>query len=616
MAMTGGTAKLVKTSTTSVGTTLKLYVYYKTSQNIETNKSTVNCGMYITLSAGSIGPWTDSNGSYLGNTSNTFTGSIPNTNGKLEYWIVENKSFTVNHNADGTGSATIYWKWGVNSSWGGMVKPSGYFTITLPTIPRASSITSVGNITLGKACSVKWTPASKNFKYKLKFSLGTWDHTTDFISPGTTSAYTYTGYKVPANDTLYNLIPKATGQMSVTLTTYNSDGNKIGSTSAAKTFTVTVPNTVVPTMGNIILSPGDFLVQGKNKLTISVSGCKAGTGSSIKSYIFTGPGISSTTTSTSVTSKSVISDVGELSYTVKVTDNRDRTATKTVKIICHPYSVPYFKSFNAYRVALNNIGEYVENESGEYIKCDYTVVYSYVNNNNGIMSINVDNGGAGTVSYEDLSDIEENNGIATVTGGAIIEGARPEMTYKIYATVKDEYSGGNTSAIKTIFSQSRILNIRADGSGMALGKMAEFPDLFDVAWGAHFRKDLFVGDYKLNAVKPYYEKGDTTPTVNIHTAGFLTSDRTSVQFIIPLSKPVIGNPSISINTVVGYLLRQGRYTHGSSYSNKKYIIPLSQKGTLSPCGNFIYVAAKFDEDTSATNNDTIGVDVELSITFS
>lgn len=678
--MTGGKAILVKTSTTNAKTTLNLYVYYKISQNIETNKSAVNCGMYITLSAGSIGPWTDSNGSYLGTKTNTFAGSIPNTNGALTYWIVENKSFTVDHNADGTGSATIYWKWGVNSSWGGMVKPSGSFTITLPTIPRASSITSVGNITLGTPCSVKWTPASANFKYKLKFSLGDWNYTTDFISPKTTNTYTYTGYTVPANDTLYKLIPKATGKMSVTLTTYNSDGKQIGSTSAAKSFTVAVPNTVVPTMGNIELTPSDFLVQGRDKLTISVSGCEAGAGSSIKSYTFVGPGISITTTNTSIVSNSVVSDVGELSYVVKVTDNRDRTAIGMATIVCHPYSAPYFKSFDAYRVSLKDDDKYIEDESGEYIKCTYDIVYSYVNGNN-TASLSVNNGGAGEVEYEQLSTPTVGDGIAIVTGSALIKNANPNKTYKISAVVEDGYLNGNLSPTKTVFSKSRIFNIRTDGNGMALGKMAESSDVFDVAWNGKFRKNMFVGDkseyndgntgvcinpeghihlqcdasnsdgpsvsfylgnntepttdlrlnpedkqmylgnYKLNAVKPYYEKGDTINTMRVKTSGYITASKKSVNFIVPLSKPVIGNPTVTVTTTRGYLLRQNdKFTNGSAWVSQTDITyaELSEHiGTLSPCGNLVNIIANFKEDTNVTtNNAPIGVDVELSITFS
>ena len=149
MAMSGGTAAHVHAGQLnySSGSYINLYVYYRSVQDPSTNKSTIYCGMYYVVPSGwIIGTWTDS-GSYVGTTSNTFTATVGSNTGAGTYWIAENKSFTVNHNADGTGSATIYWKWGVNSSWGGCQKPSGSFTITLPTIPRQAELTAAPDFT-------------------------------------------------------------------------------------------------------------------------------------------------------------------------------------------------------------------------------------------------------------------------------------------------------------------------------------------------------------------------------------------------------------------------------------------------------------------------------------
>lgn len=149
MAMTGGTAKLVHTGYLNYGSgpAMNLYVYYKHSQDIATNTSTVWVGMYFTITNRywDIGTWTDFGGSYLGNSSSMgFSYTVPaNTTGTR--WIVENKSFKVNHNAEGKATATIYWRWGVNSTWGQFSKPSGSFNITLPTIPRQAKLTSAPN---------------------------------------------------------------------------------------------------------------------------------------------------------------------------------------------------------------------------------------------------------------------------------------------------------------------------------------------------------------------------------------------------------------------------------------------------------------------------------------
>lgn len=84
----------------------------------------------------------------------------------------------------------------------------------------ASSITEAATVTLGQACSVKWTPRLDTFRYKLKFSIGSWSHTTEVLHPNQTSAYLYTGYVVP-EDLVNQIISSATGTMTITLYSYS-----------------------------------------------------------------------------------------------------------------------------------------------------------------------------------------------------------------------------------------------------------------------------------------------------------------------------------------------------------------------------------------------------------
>lgn len=386
----------------------------------------------------------------------------------------------VYHNNDGTkGGIAISAYFPVQATYSGTYYASltaSTTTVALPTIPRASSITSAGNVTLGNACSVKWTPASSSFKYKLTFTLGSWSTTTGFISPATTNAYTYTGYNIPGTSTMYALIPNSpTGTMSVTLTTYNSSGSQIGSTSAAKTFTVTVPSTIKPSVGTITLNPADIngqniLVQGKNKLTVSVSGCAAGSGSSIKSYSFSGPGISYTGTSTSTTSSSNISQSGSLTYTVTVTDARGRSTSKTAAITCYEYTAPYFTSFNAYRVASSS--STTTNNSGTYVRCSYGVSYSSVGNTNSATVKILYKTGNGSWKSATASS----NSLHVLSSMSL------DSTYTIYATITDQYSGSASSATITVFSAERTININEYGNGIGIGKMAEYSNLLDVKW--------------------------------------------------------------------------------------------------------------------------------------
>ena len=456
----------------------------------------------------------------------------------------------VSHNSDGSKSISIsvylhngtsgYLPTQYTSS-----SPLSMGSVTLTTIPRASSITSAGNVTLGNQCSIRWTPASTSFKYKIKFALGSWSYTTNYVSPGTTSAYTYTGYTIPNTLALLDDIPNSTtGTMTATLYTYNSSNTQIGSTSS-KTFTVTVPNTVVPTVGTITLDPVDInsqniLVQGKNKLTISVSGCSAGTGSSIKSYTFSGPGISSTTTSTSVTSGSTISNTGKLTYTVTVTDNRGRTTSKPATIPCEAWSAPSITLNSVYRVATST--GTTENDSGTYVRCTYNLSYALVNSTNDVtVKIYYKKNSASTwSSVTVLTDSKSTSGSYTLSN---IDAA---STYTVYATITDNYSGSSNSNSVTVFSAERILNIRPKGAGMAFGKMADTDNVLDSKWpirsdkpeqtmsNLSFRGTQAIAGTANDTTANWAEQGNLATTY-YNTTGQITDQPSQYGFLLNLT---------------------------------------------------------------------------------
>ena len=61
--------------------------------------------------------------------------------------------------------------------------------------------------------------------------------------------------------------------------------------------------------------------------------------------------------------------------------------------------------------------------------------------------------------------------------------------------------------------------------------------------------------------RPYYRRGDSID-VRMGTAGYVTSGTKEFYFTIPLGKPVVGNPTVSVSSINGLMMRQ----------NSKYII--------------------------------------------
>lgn len=143
----------------------------------------------------------------------------------------------------------------------------------------ASSITSVSNVTLGSNCMVTWTPSSSAFRYKLKFSIGSWSYTTGAIHPNTTSAFTYNGYTLPID--IANQVKTRSGTMMVTLYTYSDSGatTQVGSASS-KAFAVIVPENddTRPAVGmslsvvSTLHAPFNSLyIQGKSKVKATIT---------------------------------------------------------------------------------------------------------------------------------------------------------------------------------------------------------------------------------------------------------------------------------------------------------------------------------------------------------
>lgn len=252
-------------------------------------------------------------------------------------------TITVPHKDDGTGTVAVR-TWMDTRISAGVVEQSE--TLTLTTIARASAISSASNVTLGNACSVKWTPKSANFYYKLVFTLGDYTKTVTAIAPKKTSAYTYTGYTIPL--TLASEIPSSnTGTMRVSLTTHTSvsctSANQVGSADT-ESFTVTVPEngSTKPTV-SMTLSPVSSLdapfdslyIKGKTKLQASFTG-SGKYGADIDSY------------QVSVDGKSYgppyksgfLSTIGDITITGTATDSRGFTKTDEETITVIDYGAP------------------------------------------------------------------------------------------------------------------------------------------------------------------------------------------------------------------------------------------------------------------------------------
>jgi hypothetical protein len=216
MAMTGGTAYLVKSEYTNGGSnnwTVDLYVYVKiVSQNAAANTSTIALGMYV-YSKYNIdwGDWSNGGQSYVGTATsgaNCFTFTEGQT-GSGTKWLIENKQVTVTHNSNGTLTLPIYWHWGVYSTWGQYLAPSGSKNVTLTAIDRTAPTVSftTSNITANGVTITASSSATADIWQYSTDNGSTW---TQFsTTAGTSASKAITGL---SPNTTYNIKVKARKQ--------------------------------------------------------------------------------------------------------------------------------------------------------------------------------------------------------------------------------------------------------------------------------------------------------------------------------------------------------------------------------------------------------------------
>ena len=431
------------------------------SQNIEKNTSTI--AWTLKGSGGSTSTWVMAGGFKAVINGTTVYSTSTDTRIQLYNGTVVSKgSLTIAHNADGTKSFGLSCQAGVYT-YAVSVTASG--THTLNTIPRASSI-SMGTGTMGSASTITITRASSSFTHTLSYAFGSAKGTIATKTASTSISWT------PAL-TLAQQIPSSTsGTVTITCDTY-SGSTKIGSKSI--TATLRVPDSVKPTLTSVtathvngtVPAAWGIYVQGKSKATLKINGATGAQGSTISSYSITGGGFSSTASSFTT---GFLNTSGTITFTAKVTDSRGRTSdAKTVSITVVAYSPPSISSHSSQRC--NSSG--VVQDEGTYIKGLLSFRYASCSSKNTIT----------TATYYKKSSVATwtnanktfTTGTSFVFGGSI----SIESSYDIKYTIKDAFT--TVTVVDTVSTASVLMDFKAGGKGIAIGKVAEHDNTFEIS---------------------------------------------------------------------------------------------------------------------------------------
>lgn len=372
-------------------------------------------------------------------------------------------------------------------------------TVTLPMIASASTITSVSNVTLGNMCSVKWTPMSASFRYKLKFAIGNWNYTTDAIHPNRNTEYTYSDYAIPIETA--NQFKTKTGTMTVTLYTY-SDSNATSQTGLedSRTFTVTVPDNedTKPTV-SMDLSPASELsapfnslyIQGKSKVQATMD-CALKYGATVDAYDITVDGI----VYGDPYESGYLTKPGEISIKGSVKDSRGHYGTTDQKITVIPYSKPIVQAASGESniVAARCDANGKQSDSGTYLQIKAKLIYEKV------MSDSVQNN-FGKIQYRYRAEGKVwsdwytilDSAFSTdteVTTEALLDGALSIKTnYQVQVQAVD-YLEESQPVTLTISSDDVYMDRPSGGKSMGLGGYSSGPGNLDVYWRTKARGGL------------------------------------------------------------------------------------------------------------------------------
>lgn len=684
------------------------HLYMTITQNkrdASTNQSNVTVKMYAQSDSSSYGAYNlDASGNTVKMTVNGK--QVVNKTMAMDFRnkaTVQLASWTgaISHGSDGSkkldcsGSFTIS---GSSYLSGGNISCS----IQLESIPRATKPTlSSPSVALGSAVTINISPAVSGWTHNIYYRIGTGDWVR--FATDVKSNYSWT---VPLG--IASSYPTATkGTITIGLNTYNGS-TQIGGTQTVN-LDITIPASVAPSVSAVtVLEAASGLsnfgyVQTKSKLKI-VASASGSYSSSIRSYVYDIGSQSYSGLENTYTMSEEVRDSGTVAVTVTVTDSRGRTASKTVSITVLAYSPPQITHFECSRCGDANGSA---NANGQYLKVTFGYSVSPLNNKNKasyLLKYSVyDDGKWGGLT----SGTQYTYSGTYISATAILNTA---STYQIGLVVTDSF--GTASFYKEIGTAVRLLSYIVKRFAIAIGKIPEIDNIFDVALETIFRKKVtmnsdlqvngdsgfsggasFYGDVACNGTfhangninankdiglagsiwtrnqskvysantdgtqkvvivlcdsdndlsigygswinkdgdtylrgrdlylgasstasyttyRPYYRRGDSID-VRMGTAGYVTSGTKEFYFTIPLGKPVVGNPSVSVSSINGLIMRQ----------NSKYIIKADwvQPDRYSAAvrdNNAIWVIAFWNNTTNAANNSPVGIDANIRITFS
>lgn len=504
----------------------------------------------------------------------------------FQYTLPENRevtiwdhTYTVPHANDGTATLYVSAEVPTTPTYG---TKSLSDSLVLTTIPRVSSILvkdgsyDYSTRTMGENAWVIIKPASPDFRHILDVTLEGTSYKkrlynkTDTIQYWNSTNWVDLGTLNPSELCPY-MSNTATGTLVYTLYTYTSaNGSYIGSSSVKVKLTIPNNATYKPSImsSNITITDKSTLpkiqnqsiysyygkyLKNKSNIEVSVKDYMAKYNATIKQILIEVNGARTIGTKYSFIPKEA------KTYTIKVraTDSRGFFAEASKTITVNDYYSPIITKFDYRRV--NQDG--TPNDSGEYLQFSYGFDINFVGSKSTSLSGDEShpyvklwhkkNGESWVLDYEitkinSASACKKDNQVYTVTNKI-----DTDSTYSVWMDVYDPITGVTYrhGSLSTAFT---LLDFFHDGTGIAVGKVAEKSRTFDCGIPAVFKSIRTSEGANLDLVKIKVDEiGEDLGTVKTKVDGSLKS--THIAHVTGTSSAF---PSIDISSVpAGTMMR-------------------------------------------------------------
>lgn len=445
-----------------------------TGQSIADNKSTLSLDLWVYDGTGYSQNESSGEAYYILQGEKRWN---PYNYSSTGWYKLGSKTITVSHNADGTKSIalTAEWDCGFDSAY----TPrhlSLSETVTLTTIPRASTATTSGS-TLGKTLAITIKRASSSFKHKLYYTCGSVKD--QLIAENVGTSYSWNAPPV----SLAQQAPNAeTVALTLTVKTYNGS-TYVGAWSTS--VKLAVPSTVVPSLSVAISDPtgvsntygGYVQLRSKVKVDITASGAQ---GSTIKSYSIKVGSIYAAT-SASVTTD-YLPDSGELIVACAVTDSRGRTTTKTQSITVLAYSKPAITAISAARCNADGTA----NRAGTYGKVTFS---------GAITSLSAKNTAAYAVQYREVGAVDWTTAGRPAAGNynpadiSAVFAADKSKRYEVRVVATDAFESIG-STLRDLPAAYALYHLAKHLLSVGLGRLCDKANALQVGLDAYFDRDV------------------------------------------------------------------------------------------------------------------------------